>query len=300
MMAYFVRRLGWTIVVVWFVLTATFALAFVIPADPARAAAGPHADAVQLERTRTRLCLDRPLVVQYACFVGSVARGNLGVSFRTGRPVAALLRERALPTIKLAFAAVLLQILLGLPLGLLGKRYDRAIQLVASIGIATPVYFLGPLLIYVVAYQLGWLPIAGYGSWRNLILPALTLAIPGAAAIAQVTRAELRTTLAEPFITTARAKGVGPAAVLLRHALRHAIGPALTLLGLSLGDLLGGAILTETIFSWPGLGREALQAVLQLDLPVVLGVTLVGAIAVALANLAVDVAYFWLDPRIRR
>jgi peptide/nickel transport system permease protein len=302
MISYIARRLGWTLLVVWFVLTATFALAYVIPADPARAAVGPHADAAQLAAARTRLCLDRSLAKQYSCFVGRVVRGDLGTSFRTRRPVGALLRARAVPTIQLALAAVLLQVILGLPLGVLAGsgRLDRTISVLASIGVATPVFFLGPLLLYVVAYQLGWLPVAGYGGWRHLILPALTLAIPGAATVAQVTRAELAQTMREPFITAARAKGLGEAAVTLRHALRHALGPAATLVGLSLGDLLGGAILVEAIFTWPGLGREALGAVLQLDLPVILGVTLVGAIAVALANLLVDLAQLWIDPRVRR
>ena len=302
MMAYIARRLGWTLLVVWFVLTATFALAYVIPADPARAAVGPHADATQLAAARTRLCLDRSLVTQYGCFVGRIVRGDLGTSFRTRRPVGQLVRARAWPTVQLALAAVLLQIILGLPLGVLAGsgRFDRTISLVASVGVATPVFFLGPLLLYAIAYQLGWLPVGGYGGLRHLVLPALTLAIPGAAAVAQVTRAELAATMRERFITTARAKGLGEAAVVLRHGLRNAIGPAATIIGLSLGDLLGGAILVEAIFSWPGLGKEALTAVLQLDLPVILGVTLCGAIAVALANLLVDLAQLWLDPRVRR
>jgi peptide/nickel transport system permease protein len=303
------RRLGWTLAVVWLALSLTFVLAHVIPVDPARAAAGLHADAAAVARARARMCLGRSLAAQYACFVGRTLRGELGESFRTRRPVADLVRERAWPTVQLAVAAVFLQLLGGIPLGLgaalrRGGALDRAILAVAAVAQAAPVFFLGPLLVYLVAYRLDLLPVAGYGTsgldrLRHLILPTTTLAIPGLAALCALVRGELIDALDEPHVRTARAKGLGGAAVVLRHGLRNALAPLVTFVGLELGELLGGALVVEWLFGWPGLGREALLAVAELDLPVLLAVTLCATIAIAGVNLLVDCACLLLDPRVR-
>jgi peptide/nickel transport system permease protein len=309
MKGYLLRRLLFAAVVVWVVVSATFLLAQVVPADPARAAVGPHADAQTIARARARLCLDRPLYTQYGCFVVHALRGDLGTSFRTGRPVATLLAARAWPTLQLALGAILLELLLGVPLGLFwawrrGRPDAAALDGLSSLGLSAPAFVIGPLLIYCFAYRFELFPISGYGAGgldrlRHLVLPALTLAAAGAAYTASLVRTELLAAMDEPYLRTARAKGLGELATLCRHALPNALGPLFSMIGLRLGELLGGAILIESIFGWPGLGREALTAILSLDLPVILGITLVGAIAVVLVNLLADLAHAFWDPRVR-
>lgn len=309
MIAFALRRVGWAAVVVWFVATATFAMLAAIPADPARAMLGPNADAQTVARARAHYCLDEGVVVQYGCWLGRLARGDLGTSHHTKRPVAELLAERAWPTAQLALAAIVLQLLIGVPLGVLGAvrrgRWPaRAAELVELVAQSVPSFVVGVVLLYVVAYRWGVLPIGGYGEggWdrlRHLLLPAATLAAIGVASYARVIRVELDDVLGADHIRTARAKGLPERAVVVRHGLRGALGPLVTLVGLDLGVLLGGAVVVEQIFAWPGLGREALQAIGLLDLPVILGTVLVSAIAIAIANLATDLVQVWLDPRLR-
>jgi peptide/nickel transport system permease protein len=309
MIRMFLRRLGWSIVVVWFVVTATFAMATAIPADPAKAMLGPHATPEALERVRAHYCLDQGVVVQYGCWLESIAGGDLGESYRSKRAVTTILATRIGPTVQLALAAIVLQLLIGVPLGILAairrKRWpDHAASLLGLLGQSAPTFFVGTLLLYVFAYRFGWFPISGYGTGgldrlHHLVLPAMTLATVGIAYYARVVRSELVDVLGEDYIRTARAKGLSERTVILRHGLRSALGPLVTLVGLDLGILLGGAVVTESIFAWPGLGREVLLAILEVDLPLILGVVLVSAIAIAVANLLVDVAYLWLDPRLR-
>jgi peptide/nickel transport system permease protein len=309
MTGYILRRLGWAIVVAWFAVTVTFAMLVAIPADPAKALMGTHASEETLARVNAHYCLDRGIVAQYGCWIGNVASGDLGESFRTKRPVADIIAERIGPTIQLALAAIVLQLLVGVPLGILsavrrGRWPDRAAGIVGLLGQSAPPFFLGTLLIYLFAYRFGWFPISGHGEGvlgrlHHLVLPATTLAMLGIAMYARVTRSELVDVLGEDFIRTARAKGLPERAVVLRHALRHALGPVVTLVGLDLGVLLGGAVVVEYIFAWPGLGREALYAILSLDLPVILGVVLISAFAIAIGNLLADLAYLWIDPRLR-
>jgi peptide/nickel transport system permease protein len=303
------RRLAWTALVVWFVVTATFAMTTAIPADPARALLGPHATPEAIIRVRAYYCLDRGFVGQYGCYVARIAHGDLGESFRSKRPVTTIIAARIWPTVQLALAAILLQLLIGVPLGLIAAaRRDRwpdhAANLVGLLGQSAPTFFVGTLLLYLFAYRFGWFPIGGYGSGffgrlSHLVLPAATLATMGVAYYARVVRSELVEALAEDYVRTARAKGLPERTVLVRHALRNALGPLVTLVGLDLGMLLGGAVVTEYIFAWPGLGREVLQAILDVDLPLILGVVLVSAIAIAVANLLVDCVYLWIDPRLR-
>jgi len=304
-----VRRIGWAIVVVWFVLTATFAMTTAIPADPAQTMLGPHATAESLARVRAHYCLDRGVVVQYGCWVERIAHGDLGVSYRTQRQVTAIIGDRIWPTIQLALAAIVLSLVIGVPLGVLAavrqRRWpDHAATLLGLVGQSAPTFFIGTVLLYVLAYRFGWFPIAGYGGGgldrlHHLVLPAMTLAAAGVAYYARMVRSEVLDVLGEDYIRTARAKGLPERTVVLRHALRNALGPLVTLIGLDLGVLLGGAVVTEYIFAWPGLGRELLQAILEVDMPLILGVVLVSAIAIALANLAVDLVQLWLDPRLR-
>ena len=304
-----VRRLAWTVLVVWFVVTATFAMTLAIPADPVKALLGPHATPEAVERVRAYYCLDRGWLGEYACYVGRIAHGDLGESFRNKRSVAEIIEGRIWPTAQLALAAILLQLLVGVPLGVIAavrrNRWpDRAATWFALLGQSAPTFFVGTLLLYVFAYRFGWFPIGGYGAGfvgrlAHLVLPAATLATVGIAYYSRVVRTELVDALGEDYVRTARAKGLPERQVVLRHALRNALGPLVTLIGLDLGLLLGGAVVTEYIFAWPGLGREVLQAILEIDLPLILGVVLVSAIAIAVANLLVDLVYLWLDPRLR-
>lgn len=309
MIGFLVRRLAWSAVVVWFVVSAAFAMVMAIPADPARTLMGPHADAETLERVRAHYCLDGGIAEQYGCFVGNIARGDLGKSLRTGRPVADVIASRAWPTVQLALAAIALQLVIAVPLGVWAavrrNRWpDAATGVIALVGQSAPTFFVATLLVYGLAFVGGWFPIAGYGDggWdrlHHLVLPATTLATVGVAYYARVLRAEMIEQLGADYVRTARAKGVPERRVIARHALRNALGPLVTLVGLDLGMLLGGAVVTETVFAWPGLGREVLQAILDLDIPLILGVTLVAAIAIVIVNLLVDLAYAWLDPRVR-
>ncbi|MBA3539084.1 MAG: ABC transporter permease [Deltaproteobacteria bacterium] len=303
------RRLGWSLLVIWFVITATFAMTAAIPADPAKAMLGPHATPELLARVRVHYCLDDGVVTQYGCWLERLAHGDLGESYRSKRPVAAILADRIWPTAQLALAAILLQLLVGVPLGMLAaarrNRWpDHAANVVGLLGQSAPTFFVGTLALYLFAYRFGWFPIGGYGEagWdrlHHLVLPAATLATVGIAFYARVVRGELVEILAEDYIRTARAKGISEWRVLVRHALRNALGPLVTLIGLDLGVLLGGAVVTEAIFAWPGLGREVLHAILEVDIPLVVGVVLVAAVAIAIANLLVDLVQLVLDPRLR-
>jgi peptide/nickel transport system permease protein len=298
------RRLAWTVLVVWFVVTATFAMTTLIPADPARALLGPHATPDAIERVRAHYCLDRGFLGQYACYLDHVVHLDLGESYRSKRPVASIIAARIGPTAELAVAAIVLSLVIGVPLGILAavrkNRWpDHAANLLGLIGQSAPTFFVGTLLLYLFAYRFGWFPIGGYGGLSHLVLPAATLAAGGIAYYSRVVRTDLVDALGEDYIRTARAKGLPEHEVVMKHALRNALGPLVTLVGLDLGVLLGGAVVTEYIFAWPGLGREILQAILDLDLPLILGVVLVSAIAIAVANLLVDLVYLRLDPRLR-
>jgi peptide/nickel transport system permease protein len=303
------RRIGWAIAVAWFVASATFVLIAAIPADPARALLGPHATPEAIQRVRAHYCLDRGAAAQYGCWLDRMVRGDLGESYRSKRAVRAIIAQRLWPTAQLALAAIALQLALGIPLGIAaatrrGRWPDHGANLLCMIGQSAPAFFVGTVLLYLLAYRWGWFPISGYGSGGldrllHLVLPAMTLAAGGVAYYARVTRSELIDVLSEDYVRTARAKGLPERVVIGRHALRNALGPVAMLVGLDLGALLGGAVVIEVIFAWPGLGREVLQAVLELDIPLILGVVLVSALAIAVVNLVTDLIYLWIDPRLR-
>jgi peptide/nickel transport system permease protein len=310
MSRFLLRRLGWSLLVLWFVMTATFAITYVLPVDPVRSMLGPHADPQTIEQVRKNLHLDDPLLEQYAFYVGRVAHGDLGTSFRLARPVTQIIGGALWPTVQLALAALFLQIVIGVPLGILAatrrnRPADTIAQVIALLGQSAPTFFLGPLLIYLLAYKAGVFPISGYGEhgvadrlW-HIFLPALTLAAGGTALYTRIVRSDLIETLGEDYVRTARAKGLPTSRVLVHHALRNALLPLVTLVALDLGTLLGGAVVTEFIFGWPGIGREAVLGIFNLDLPVILGVVLFAATAIVVVNLLVDLVYAWLDPRVR-
>ncbi len=304
-----VKRLGWSLLVIWFVVTATFLMVVAIPADPAKTILGPRASAEALARVNEHYCFDDSIVEQYGCWIGNLARGDLGESYRTRRPVTELLADRVWPTLQLAVGAIFLAVAFGLPLGMLAavRRHrwpDRVVTASMLILQSAPPFVIGTVALYVVAYQWELLPLGGYGEGGldrlvHLILPAATLALTGIAYYARIARSELIDTLGQDYVRTARSKGLSERAVLIRHALRPSLPPLVALIGLDLGVLAGGAVVIESVFGWPGLGRELLQAILDVDMPVILGVVLLTAIAVAVANLIVDLVQLRLDPRLR-
>lgn len=274
-----------------------------IPGDPALVFAGDYASPAVVAQVRERFGLDRPWVVQYVVFVRRALAGDLGASVRTGQPVMAEIAPRYVRTIVLAAAATLISLLVGLPLGVLaavrrGGWVDRASIALALLGVSAPTFVVAVLLQYVLAVRLGWLPVTGGGSLRHLVLPAVSLGVFPIAAIARLVRAGLLEVLGEDYIRTARAKGLPEAVVLVRHALRPALIPTATVVAVQFGTMLGAAVFAEAVFAWPGLGRYLVQAVSARDYPVVQAAVLALGATYILANLAVDLLYRWLDPRI--
>jgi ABC-type dipeptide/oligopeptide/nickel transport system permease component len=276
------------------------------PGDAAAAMAGDSASAEQLAAIRAELGLDRSPLARYAVFlVGLVTRGDLGRSLVSGRPVAELVGARLPYTVALALAAVMLAAIIGGLVGTLaalraGTLLDTALMAGAALGLAVPTFWSGLLLILLFSLHLRWLPVTGAGSPAHLILPAATLALPTAAAVARLVRSGLLDVLGADYVRTAHAKGLTSRRVVGRHVLRNGLIPVTAVLGLQLGHLLGGAFIVETIFGWPGLGRLTVQAIFDRDEPVVLGAVLVAALLYLMANLLVDVAHGWLDPRVGR
>jgi peptide/nickel transport system permease protein len=300
---YALRRLALSLVAMAGVVTIVFLLLHA-SGDPATLLVTQDATQQDIERIRQAYGLDQPLAVQYARFVARVVRGDLGFSYRQGLPVTELIAERLPATFELALAAIAVAVLLGVPAGLVaaawrGRALDTAAMTVALLGTSMPSFWLGLLLIIVFGVQLGWLPVSGYGGLRHLLMPACVLGGFYAAQISRLTRTGLLEVLAQDYVRTAAAKGLAGRTVVLKHALRNAALPVLTVLGLSFGHMLGGALVVETIFAWPGLGRLTVQAVLGRDFPVVQGAALMGAAVFLAVNLAIDLVYGWVDPRLR-
>jgi peptide/nickel transport system permease protein len=299
-----VRRLVHTALVTLGVVTLVF-VALRLSGDPASTMLPGDASVDELRALRHTLGLDQPLATQYVSFLWSAVRGDFGESFRHQQPAFGLVLERLPATLELAFAALLLAVVVALPLGILaalhrGRLLDVVAMGLAVVGQATPYFWMGIMLILVVSVELGWLPTSGRGGWQRLILPAITLGTHFAAVLARLTRTSMLEVLGQNFVTTARAKGLAERRVILAHALKNAAVPVVTLIGLQFGTLLGGAVVTETIFAWPGVGRLAVQSVFVRDYPVVQAGVLVLALAFVAINLLVDLLYGVLDPRIRR
>lgn len=307
MARFILRRLFLLLPILLGVVTVTFLLMYVIPGDPVLALAGERYDEETLDRIRTDLGLDKPLLMRYFDYLGRLARFDLGRSFMTGRPVVESIRERFPRTLLLAFSAMVLAVFGGVAAGALsvwGRRrwLGRSLMAVSLAGVSIPVFWLGLLLIYLFSIGLSLLPPSGYGggSIRYLILPSLTLSFASMATIARVTRSGFLEAGAEDFVRTARAKGLGESLVLGKHVFRNALIPVVTIVGTDFGSYLSGSVLTESIFGWPGLGRFIVQAILKRDFPVIQGAILFMAVMFVVVNLLVDISYGLIDPRIRQ
>ena len=304
MLRYLVRRLLLTIPVLLGVATLVFALIHFIPGDPAQAMLGEGAAPEDVAQLRERLGLDRPLLVQSASFLSGVLHGDLGVSLRNDQPVTQQILERMPATAELALASMTIAVLIALPLGIIaavwrGTLIDFGAMTLSLLGISVPNFWLGPLMAIVFAVELGWLPVGGRGTPAHLVLPAVTLGAALAAILARMTRASLLEELREPYVLAARAKGVSRTRAVLHHALRNSLIPIVTILGLQFGVVLTGAVITETIFAWPGIGRLLIQSISFRDYPTVQGCVLLIAVTYVGVNLITDLAYGFLDPRIR-
>lgn len=333
LLRYLARRAALTVFVVFGVTLITFVLSHVVPADPVIAYLGDHAPPDLVEKVRHELGLDKPLPVQYVLYLQGLLHGNLGVSIMDNRPVSRDLAQYLPATVELATAAMLVAVVIGVPTGIVSALYkdrwpDQLARVFALGGTSLPVFYVALLLLGLLYSKLGVLPGPGRlsiytpppphitgmvtvdalltGDWaalidalRHLVLPAFVLGYYSAGLITRMTRGSLLEVLRQDYVRTARAKGVPERRVVLRHALRNALLPTVTVIGLTFGSLLSGAVLTETIFSWPGIGRYATNSVTNVDVPAVLGVTLVVALIYSVVNLVVDVLYAYLDPQIR-
>jgi peptide/nickel transport system permease protein len=308
MLLFFVRRIAWAVLVLWLVMSGVFVLVHVI-GDPARAALGEKAGPTQLEAFRHKHGLDQPLAGRYLDYLADLATLDLGTSYQDEEPVLELIMRRLPRTLLLGAMALTLELLIGLGVGILAavKRnswFDTSVMSLAIVGISMPTFVTGLWFLSYFAFRLGLFPVGGYGvsfldHLRHGFLPALTLAIVGAATYARVMRGEMIEALRSDYVRTARAKGLAPLRVVVIHAGRNALLPIVTMVGISLRILVSGAIITEAIFGWPGMGRLAVEAISGLDLPVVMGIVFVACTAVQLGNVLADLAVAALDPRLR-
>jgi ABC-type dipeptide/oligopeptide/nickel transport system permease component len=304
MLAFLTGRLLQAIPVLFGVSLAVFLMVHLIPGDPAALIAGNEATRADVETVRQSLGLDRPLPVQYVSFVGKALTGDLGKSFRTGRPVLEEIMPRYLNTMALGAIALAIAVLFGMASGIVSAvrrhtAFDNTALILSLAGVSMPTFFLGLLLMLVFSVWLGWLPLSGKDTWLHYILPAITLSTASIAIVSRVMHASLIEVLHEDYVRTARAKGQRESLVIWRHAVRNALIPVVTVAGLQLGYLLGGAVVTETVFAWPGLGRLLVQSILARDFPVVQAAVLLLATTFVAINLLTDLIYGLLDPRIR-
>ena len=304
MTAYLVRRFLQMIVVLIIISLATFAISFLIPADPAAEIAGPKAKPDTIEKIRRRLGLDQPFHIQYARYMWRLLHGDLGESYRLRMPVSELLRLRLGATAQLAILGVLFELLMGIPVGIISavkprSWMDRLGMIAALVGVSAPRFWLGIVLLYLLGFKLSLVPLGGYGTIRHAILPSLTLGVAGAAWYARMLRSSMLDILGSDYIRTAHAKGLRRRTVLLRHAIPNAIKPVVTMVGMDLGYYLGGVVVIESVFSWPGMGREIAMAIQNLDIPVITGSVTLAAPAIVVMNLIVDLVNAAIDPRVR-
>ncbi len=301
---YIANRILIAVPILFLVVTVVFFVFQLIPGDPARIFAGEEAPQERVDQIRRDLGLDQPVLVQYGRYLRRLFQGDLGQSISSRRPVVTEIRNRFGNTFSLALAAITLATIVGTSLGVIsalfrGQPLDYVVTILALLGISVPVFWLGLLLMQLFSVELGWLPAAGYGTWRHYVMPTITLSVFSIAFIARMTRSALLEIIQQDYVRTARAKGLSERLVLLFHTLRNALLPIAIVVGLRFGYMVGGAVITEEVFAWPGMGRLLILAVAQRDIPLVQGLLLVFATSFVVVNLLVDILYAFLDPRIR-
>jgi peptide/nickel transport system permease protein len=304
MAAYLARRFGQAILILLGITLVTFILLYILPADPARQIAGRSATPETVENIRHQLGLDLPFYRQYWRYLSALAAGDLGRSYLQKTEVSVLIASRLPATLLLMVGAILCELALGLTMGVIaavkrGRPADQALMVLSFVGVSAPQFVVGILLLYVFAVRLGWFPIGGYGSFAHLVLPSLTLGLLGAGWYARMMRSAMLDVLRQDFVRTARAKGLGRLQVILGHALPNALLPIIAMIGIDIGIFMSGIVVVESVFGWPGIGQLAWQAIQRIDIPIIMGVTLVSAVAIVIGNLLADVIAPLIDPRIK-
>ncbi len=304
MFAYILRRLIQSALILIGVSFITFVLLYVLPADPVRQIAGRSATAETVASIRQQLGLDQPFIVQYGDYLWNLINGNLGRSYLQKTEVTDLILSRLPATLQLLVAAIICELLIGLPLGIIaalnrGKLLDNALMLTSFMTVSAPQFVVALLLLFIFAVTLGWFPIGGYGTFSHIVLPALTLGILGSGWYSRIVRSSMIDVLRADFIRTARAKGLGRSRVIFGHALPNAILPIIAMIGIDIGMFMSGIVVVESVFGWPGIGQLAWQAIQRVDIPIIMGVTLVSACGIVLGNLIADLISPLIDPRIK-
>ncbi len=305
MFLFLARRLFQAVLILLGVSMITYGLLFLIPADPVRMIAGRSATAETVASIRAQLGLDQPVPIQYLRYLGSLLQGDLGRSYVQKAEVSELIVSRLPATLQLMFAAIFFQLLIGLPAGIIAsvrrnRKSDRILMILSFIGVSAPQFVVGLLLLYFFAYVLGIFPLGGYGTIAHIVLPALTLGITIAGWYSRMIRSSMVNVLRKDYIRTARAKGVRETRVVLVHALRNAILPIIAMIGIDIGLYMQGVVVVESVFGWPGIGQLAWLAIQRLDIPIIMGVTLVAAVGIVVGNLLADIVTSIVDPRVRR
>mgnify|MGYP006093925239 FL=1 len=304
MIGFFLRRLVQSLLILLGVSIITFVLLYWLPADPVRQIAGRSATAQTVENIRQQLGLDQPLWVQYWRYLTGLVQGDLGRSYLQKTEVSTLIASRLPASLLLMAGGIFAELLLGLSMGIVAAlrrstTMDQSLMIVSFIGVSAPQFVVGLLLLYVFAVQLGWFPIGGYGTFSHLVLPSMTLGILGSGWYSRMMRSSMIEVLRQDYVRTARAKGLTRLRVIFRHALPNAILPIIAMIGIDIGIFMGGIVVVESVFGWPGIGQLAWQAIQRVDIPIIMGVTLVAAIAIVIGNLLADLISLMVDPRIR-
>lgn len=299
-----VRRLAQALLILFGVAAITFVLLYAMPADPARMIAGRSATAQTVANIRHELGLDQSLLVQFWHYLTGLVQGNFGRSYAQKTEVATLIWSRLPATLVLMAAGIFIEVVIGLALGITaavkrGSFIDNMVMMTSFVGVSAPQFLVALLLLYVFAITLGWFPMSGYGTFAHVILPATTLGILGAGWYARMARSAMVDVLNQDYVRTARAKGLSSARILLRHALPNALLPIIAMIGIDIGQFMGGVVVVEAVYGWPGIGQLAWQAIQQVDIPIIMGVTLVSAFAIVVGNLIADLTAPLIDPRIR-
>jgi peptide/nickel transport system permease protein len=304
MIGYVARRIGQAALILLGISVVTFVLLYLLPADPARQIAGRSATPETIQNIREQLGLNLPLWEQYGRYLGNLLRGDLGRSYLQRTQVSELIASRLPASLLLMAGAIVCELLIGLSMGIIaavrrGTFVDNLLMVLSFVGVSAPHFVVGILMLYIFAVQLGWFPIGGYGTWRHLVLPSLTLALAGAGWYARMMRSSMLDVLRQDYVRTAESKGLRDAVVIFRHALPNAILPIVAMIGIDIGIFMSGLVVIESVFGWPGIGQLAWQAIQRIDIPIIMGVTLVSACAIVLGNLIADLLAPLIDPRIK-